>query len=40
MHFGIRSIPSVKLIKDGQLVDEFNGALPEAQIRAFLDRLV
>ncbi|HEB95288.1 MAG TPA: thioredoxin [Sedimenticola thiotaurini] len=38
MQFGIRSIPTVKLFIDGQPVDEFMGALPEAQIRAFLDR--
>jgi putative thioredoxin len=36
--FGIRSIPTVKLFIGGQPVDEFAGALPEAQIRAFLDR--
>lgn len=36
--FGIRSIPTVKLFKDGQPVDEFMGALPEAEIRAFLDK--
>ena len=38
-HFGVRSIPSVKVIHQGQLVDEFNGALPEGQVRAFLDRI-
>ena len=27
-HFGVRSIPSVKVLFQGQLVDEFNGALP------------
>ncbi len=37
-HFGVRSIPSVKVLYQGQLVDEFTGALPEGQIRAFLDR--
>jgi len=37
-HFGVRSIPSVKVLFQGQLVDEFNGALPEGQVRAFLDR--
>jgi putative thioredoxin len=36
--FGIRSIPTVKLFRNGQPVDEFMGALPEAQIRAFLDK--
>ncbi|MEJ1297144.1 MAG: thioredoxin [Candidatus Sedimenticola sp. (ex Thyasira tokunagai)] len=36
--FGIRSIPTVKLFKEGAEVDEFMGALPEAEIRAFLDR--
>ncbi|MCE1240698.1 MAG: co-chaperone YbbN [Azonexaceae bacterium] len=38
-HFGVRSIPSVKVVYQGQLVDEFNGALPEGQVRAFLDRI-
>ncbi len=38
-HFGVRSIPSVKVLFQGQLVDEFNGALPESQVRAFLDRI-
>ncbi|MCB1754776.1 MAG: co-chaperone YbbN [Gammaproteobacteria bacterium] len=35
---GIRSLPTVKLFKDGQPVDEFMGALPESQVRAFLDK--
>lgn len=34
---GLRSIPHVVLFKDGQPVDQFNGALPEGQVRAFLD---
>jgi len=36
--YGIRSLPTVQLFKDGQPVDQFMGALPEAQVRAFLDR--
>jgi putative thioredoxin len=33
--FQIRSIPTVVLVKDGQLADGFQGALPEAQLREF-----
>ncbi len=36
--FGVRSLPTVKLFKDGMPVDEFMGALPESQVREFLDR--
>lgn len=36
--FGIRSIPTVKLFIEGAEVDEFAGALPESEIRAFIDR--
>ncbi|OSZ67293.1 thioredoxin [Hydrogenophaga sp. IBVHS2] len=38
--FGIRSIPTCVLLKNGQPVDGFMGALPEGQIRAFLDKHV
>jgi putative thioredoxin len=34
--FQIRSIPTVFLVKDGQIVDAFQGALPEGQVREFL----
>ncbi len=34
--FQIRSIPTVFLVKDGQLVDGFQGALTEGQVREFL----
>ncbi|NII06627.1 thioredoxin [Luteibacter anthropi] len=36
--FGVRSIPTVILIKDGQMADGFAGAQPEGQIREFLAR--
>lgn len=39
-HFQVRSIPTVKAFVDGQAVDEFAGALPEAQLRTFIDRLL
>ncbi|MEO6227660.1 MAG: tetratricopeptide repeat protein [Thermomonas sp.] len=34
--FQIRSVPTVMLVKDGQLVDGFPGALPESQLKEFL----
>ncbi|MEA3274559.1 MAG: thioredoxin [Pseudomonadota bacterium] len=36
--YGIRSLPTVQLFKGGQAVEQFMGALPESQIREFLDR--
>jgi putative thioredoxin len=36
--FGIRSLPTVKVFKDGSAVDEFLGAQPESQVRALLER--
>ncbi|SOZ35673.1 thioredoxin [Cupriavidus neocaledonicus] len=38
-HFGVRSIPHVVAIADGQAVDQFTGVLPESGLREFLDRL-
>jgi putative thioredoxin len=38
--YGIRSIPAVKLFADGEVVDEFIGALPETQVRQWLEKAV
>jgi len=35
--FQVRSVPTVMLVSQGQLVDQFNGAKPESEIRAFLE---
>ena len=36
---GVRSIPAVFAFKDGRPVDGFMGALPEGQIKDFIDRM-
>ena len=36
--YSIMSIPSVKLFKDGKVVDEFIGAMPEQVVRAWIKR--
>jgi putative thioredoxin len=38
-YFGIESIPAVKAFRDGQLVLEFEGVLPEQHLRGFFDQL-
>jgi putative thioredoxin len=38
--FGVQGIPAVKAFKDGKIVDEFVGVIPQAQIERFLDGLV
>ncbi len=38
--FGVQGIPTVVAFKDGEEVDRFTGALPEAQVRAFIERLL
>lgn len=35
--FGVRGIPNVKLFIDGHIVSEFQGAIAESQIRAFIE---
>ena len=37
-HFGIKSLPTMKLFFQGQLVDERSGAIPESEVRAMIDR--
>ncbi|MFM8943909.1 MAG: thioredoxin [Actinomycetota bacterium] len=37
---GVQSIPTVVAFRDGRPVDGFVGALPEAQVNAFIDRLL
>ncbi|MBA2609227.1 MAG: tetratricopeptide repeat protein, partial [Actinobacteria bacterium] len=37
--FKVQSIPAVFALKDKRVVDSFVGAVPEAQVQAFVDRL-
>lgn len=36
--FSIRSVPTVKILVNGEAVDEFAGVLPESQIREFINK--
>ena len=38
--FGIRSIPAVKMFRNGRIVDEFTGVLPESMVRQFVRKSI
>ncbi len=38
--YGIRGIPNVKIFKDGEVVDEFTGLIPEEEIRSLLGKYI
>jgi len=38
--YRVQGIPSVKAFRDGEVVEEFTGALPPAKVEAFFDKLV
>ncbi len=37
--FRVQSIPAVFAVRDGAVVDQFIGAVPDAEVRAFVERL-
>jgi putative thioredoxin len=38
--YGVQGIPAVKAFQNGEVADEFVGALPPAQVERFFDRIV
>jgi len=38
--YGVRGIPNVKAFVNGEMVDEFTGALPESGVREFIEALL
>lgn len=39
-HFGVRGLPSVKVLFGGGIADEISSVLSEAELRTFIDRIV
>ena len=37
---GVRGIPSVKVVYEGKIINEFSGALPEPAVREFLAQII
>ena len=37
-NYGVMSIPCVKLFKNGEVADEFIGAIPESDVKEWLDK--
>ena len=40
VRYGVRGIPSVKAMVQGQIVNEFTGAQPESMVRDWLDKII
>jgi putative thioredoxin len=38
--YRVQGIPNVKVFRDGEVIDEFTGALPPGKVEAFFDRFV
>ena len=38
--FGVRSIPTLLFFKNGQMVDQIIGVVPEAQIKKIIDKVL
>ena len=40
MKYGVRGIPNVKAFYQGELINEFSGALPESSVREFINAII
>ena len=38
--FGVRSIPTILFFKNGQMVDQIIGVVPEAQMKKVMDKVI